>query len=110
MINNISINWEEHQKNIYGLAIKGNMATYLSKINNENHFFLVTSAYHMPRSIALFKKHEMNPIPAPTGHHIKNKHGLSPYAFFPGAGDLKNSEKAVHEYLGILWAKLRGQL
>ena len=85
-------------------------ARLIKTIVNEDQFFLVTSAYHMPRSIALFRKLGMNPIPAPTGHEVKKKHGLSPYDFFPNPGNLKNTEKAVHEYLGILWATLRGQI
>lgn len=73
-------------------------------------FILVTSASHMPRAMALFKKQGMHPVPAPTGHQVKKKWGLSPGSFFPNAEDLRKSETAVHEYLGLAWAKLRGQV
>lgn len=73
-------------------------------------FFLVTSASHMPRAMALFKKLGMNPIPAPTRHRVKSNQALGPGSFFPNAGDLHKSETAVYEYLGIAWTKLRGQI
>jgi uncharacterized SAM-binding protein YcdF (DUF218 family) len=72
-------------------------------------FILVTSAYHMPRSMALFKKLGMEPIPAPADYLVtKGKIGIN--SFFPGSGALRKSEIAVHEYLGVVWAKLRGQI
>jgi hypothetical protein len=35
---------------------------------------------------------------------------LYPGMFFPSAGHLHKSERAFHEYLGMAWAKLRGQI
>ena len=78
-------------------------------VGNEK-FFLVTSAYHMPRSVALFKKKGMNPIPAPAGYGVKERQGLSPVIFFPWAKNLLKSEQAIHEYWGLAWAKIRGQI
>jgi uncharacterized SAM-binding protein YcdF (DUF218 family) len=72
-------------------------------------FFLVTSASHMPRSLALFRKAGTNPIPAPTHFLTKESRGLSPGDFFPGAGGLRRAEAAVYEYLGLAWAKARGR-
>jgi uncharacterized SAM-binding protein YcdF (DUF218 family) len=85
-------------------------AQLIKPLVGNDHFILVTSASHMPRSIALFKKQGMNPIPAPTGHLVVRKQGLSPSSFFPGAGNLRKAEASFHEYLGIAWAKLRGQI
>lgn len=85
-------------------------ANLIKTIVNNDRFFLVTSASHMPRSMALFLKLGMRPIPAPTNHQVKKEPYLNFYSFFPGAGNLQNSEKAMHEYLGILWAKLRRQI
>ena len=85
-------------------------AKLLKPIVKNDHFILVTSASHMPRSIAMFKKLGMNPIPAPTGHLVKSRQGLSPGLFFPDAGNLHKTDRFVHECLGIVWAKLRGQI
>ncbi|MDT7688961.1 MAG: hypothetical protein QOE46_1720 [Acidobacteriota bacterium] len=73
-------------------------------------FLLVTSASHMPRAMALFKKAGTNPTPAPTHFITQKNHGLSPTEFFPSAGGLRSAETAVYEYLGLAWAKIRGKV
>ncbi|MEW5801116.1 MAG: ElyC/SanA/YdcF family protein [bacterium] len=85
-------------------------ARLIKPIVKNDRFILVTSASHMRRAMAMFKKQGMNPVPAPTGHMAKDEHGLNPCAFFPGAGSLYKAEKGFYEYLGIAWAKLRGQV
>ncbi len=35
---------------------------------------------------------------------------LKPGGFFPDAGSLEKVERAVHEYLGLIWGKVRGQV
>lgn len=85
-------------------------AKNIRSIVGDNKFILVTSASHMPRTIALFKKLGMDPIPAPAGHRVKQSSGLSPQDFYPGSGALSKAERAVYEYLGIAWAKLRDQI
>lgn len=73
-------------------------------------FFLVTSASHMRRSVALFRKAGTNPIPAPTHFLTQESRGLSPGDFFPGSGGLRRAETVAYEYLGLAWAKLRGKV
>ena len=68
-------------------------------------FVLVTSASHMPRAMRLFKSLGLNPIPAPTDFHKKE---YSTYLKLPTPSAFVNSQVAMHEYLGILWNKLRG--
>lgn len=84
-------------------------AIFIKPIVGNEPFVLVTTASHIPRSMALFKKLGMNPIPSPIGHIIKDGQGLSPYSFFPSTGNLYKAEMAFHEYLGLTWARLRGQ-
>ncbi len=70
-------------------------------------FILITSSYHMPRAIALFKKEGLNPIAAPTDFKIKDSdRALSA----PDGYALNKTDQAWHEYLGLLWSKLRGQI
>ena len=85
-------------------------ALYVKALVGKGRFILVTSAAHMPRSMALFRNQGMDPIPAPTGYIVKEGRGLGPGIFFPGAGELLDTERAVYEYLGMAWAKLRGQI
>ena len=85
-------------------------ARFVRELVREDKFILVTSATHMPRSMALFRNQGMEPIPAPAGHIVKKRQGLSPGIFFPSAGELYQTERAVYEYLGMAWARLRGQI
>jgi uncharacterized SAM-binding protein YcdF (DUF218 family) len=73
-------------------------------------FYLVTSASHMPRSLALFRKAGTNPLPAPTHFLTQTDRGLSPGNFFPGSGGLRLAEATTYEYLGLAWAKVRGKI
>jgi len=85
-------------------------AILIKGILGNDKFVLVTSASHMPRSMALFRKQGMDPIPAPTEHLVKERKNISPGMFFPGASNLRKVERAFHEYLGFLWGKMRGQI
>ena len=83
-------------------------AVILQKKLNEKPFILVTSAGHMPRAMAVFKKLGMKPIPAPTDYMVGN----NPLAaeFLPSPSHLMYSDMAIHEYIGILYYKLTGRL
>ena len=85
-------------------------ARLIYKIVEDERFILVTSASHMPRSMALFQKLGMKPIPAPTDYQAKKRHGISPSVFFPNADSLRNMERVLHEYLGLVWARFLGQI
>ena len=68
---------------------------------------LVTSAAHMPRAMLVFRLAGLRPIPAPVDFSdwIRSQNG--PRQFFPRARELKKVESAMHEYLGLLWLKLK---
>lgn len=80
-------------------------ALYTKSIVGEENFILVTSASHMPRAMMLFESLGMHPIAAPT-NFAKNE--FDGYLIGLSLGAFHTSQIAVHEYLGILWAKLRG--
>jgi uncharacterized SAM-binding protein YcdF (DUF218 family) len=73
-------------------------------------FLLVTSASHMPRSVALFRKQGMAPIPAPAAFMAQMPQHSDPTLYLPKASELLRSEMALHEYLGLLWYRLSGRL
>lgn len=73
-------------------------------------FYLVTSASHMTRALALFRKAGTNPLPAPTHFLTQSDRGISPSNFFPSAGGLRCAEAVTYEYLGLAWAKVRGKI
>lgn len=85
-------------------------AWLIRRIVGGNRFILITSASHMPRSMALFRKLGTQPIPAPTDYWVKERQGNSSGLSFPSAGSLCKAQSAFYEYLGLAWAKLRGQI
>ena len=85
-------------------------ARIIRPIVGSDVFILVTSASHMPRSMALFKKQGMHPIAAPAGHTVKKNRNIHPTSLFPNSWELVKAEGVIYEYLGLLMAKLRGQI
>jgi uncharacterized SAM-binding protein YcdF (DUF218 family) len=83
---------------------------FIKVLVGKDRFILVTSASHMPRSMGLFKKQGLNPIPAPCGHLTPSSVNFSLRSFYPYARNIVSSEKAFYEYLGIVWAWLRGTI
>lgn len=90
---------DTHQE---ALVIKGFVA--------DQPLILVTSASHLPRATALFEKQGVKVIPAPADFTIKQirQTGFSNYKF--EAENILKSERAIHEYLGILYSKLTGRI
>jgi len=85
-------------------------ARLIKPVVGTNPFILVTSASHMPRSMALFRKLGMNPIAAPTDYLVTRHAKTNPDDFYPGTEGLLEAQRAVYEYLGLAWAKLRGRI
>jgi uncharacterized SAM-binding protein YcdF (DUF218 family) len=80
----------------------------LLKARNIRHILLVTSAIHMPRAAAVFRKAGFEVIPAPAD--FRTGWGTKP-AFFgllPEAGYLAKSDRALKEWIGLLVYRLRG--
>jgi len=77
-------------------------AKNLKPLLQQHSFVLVTSAYHMPRAMRIFKAAGMRPIPAPTQFLIKIGPS-NPKYYLPNGTSLIYSDIAVHEYLGLLW-------
>ena len=72
------------------------------KTHGLTNTLLVTSASHMPRSMAAFQHVGMDPIPVSTDvRGIQEVHGLRRYV--PSAGALSMSSTAVKEYLGLIY-------
>jgi uncharacterized SAM-binding protein YcdF (DUF218 family) len=85
-------------------------AAIIAKMLGSQKIILVTSAAHMPRSVAMFKQQGLQPTPAPADFLVKKAPGTHPGRFFPRAGPLLQAETAWHEYLGLAWAWLRGSI
>ncbi len=71
-----------------------------------DRFYLVTSAFHMPRAIQIFKNLGMQPTPAPTDYIDTHYNLFNPRAWLPQARMLMISSMALHEYVGNMIEKL----
>lgn len=75
---------------------------------------LVTSAFHMPRSLAIFTKLGIDAIPAPTDFLVTINYYYSLEDFilnlFPQASRLSLTTLALKEYIGIVIYRLQGWL
>ncbi len=85
-------------------------ARLVSKIVGERPFALVTSAIHIPRSMAIFRSLGMHPIPCPCDFQSKKQPSIYVRQFIPSAHALQTSTDALHEYMGLVWFRLRRQI
>ena len=83
-------------------------AKYIKELANRHQIgriILITSAFHMKRSMMLFNKSFNGTIPYPTSYNTRRaKYSILSYA--PDAGNLANSAMALKEYIGILFYRL----
>lgn len=70
--------------------------------------FLVTSAGHMRRSLAVFARQGMAAIPVPTDHQLPSKVSRAEWNVSPF--NLNASDLAMHEYAGLLWYRLTDRI
>jgi len=76
----------------------------------EEPFVLVTDAAHMPRAMALFRKQGTNTIADPTNYMDRGPTEIELGDLYPNTEGLCDGGRAVYEYLGLAWEKLRGQI
>jgi uncharacterized SAM-binding protein YcdF (DUF218 family) len=68
---------------------------------------LVTHFWHLPRAVAAFRHAGLEPLPAPTGFadRLRSESGLM--MLVPSARALLSSYLALHEWMGIVWYRIR---
>ncbi len=67
---------------------------------------LVTHAWHMPRAVQVFNAAGFAVLPSPMAY--SSTRPLTPLDFMPSAGALRASSRALHEWIGMVWYRLRG--
>ena len=92
-----------------------NVRKVLKDKSIQGPILLVTSAMHMPRSMAIFKHLGMKAIAAPTDFQITEPdedQGVLAFLLnlLPDVDNLQRSTKALKEYLGLITYYLRGWL
>ncbi len=98
---------ESKSKNTYENAIF--TKKILDSLKIDGNFLLVTSAYHMPRSLAVFKKAGYKNL---TPYCVNRKSGLRRFTLdhllLPNPDALFSWQFLIHEWVGYLTYKLKG--
>jgi uncharacterized SAM-binding protein YcdF (DUF218 family) len=78
-------------------------ANALISILDGKHISLVTSASHLPRAVFYFEEQNIRVLPIPVEHFSRKN--VKPVVGLPNAASLYRSERAIHEYLGLIYQK-----
>ncbi len=78
----------------------------LLKAQGIKEILLVTSAFHMPRALAVFEGADIDVIPAPTDF-MHNCMGYDFSDFLPASRSLRETFLALHEIIGSFWYRLK---
>jgi uncharacterized SAM-binding protein YcdF (DUF218 family) len=81
------------------------LSAQLLKPSKVQHILLITHAWHLRRAIPLFEAQGLDVIPA--GIQFSSTRIDSVMDCLPTTAGLRDSSFALHEWLGILWYKLR---
>lgn len=76
-------------------------ARAVSAIPGIHSILLVTSAFHMPRAVLLFRARGLNVLPFPTDEQSFGRPLPSLSGFIPVSTSLRRSEQALREYYGL---------
>lgn len=95
--------FESASRNTYENAL---FSARLDGVNPQRPWILLTSAAHMPRSLAVFRKQGWNVTP----YSVDFNAGLStPWTLYE-IGDLSRWDAVLHEYVGIAAYRLTGRM
>ncbi len=98
---------ENESKNTYENAVF--TKKILDSLNIDGNFLLVTSAYHMPRAMAIFKKAGYkNVTPYITNRSSGLRRFTFDHLFIPNPGALFAFEFLIHEWIGFITYKIKG--
>lgn len=90
----------------HNTADEGKFLAPLLKRQGFKIVYLVTNAWHMPRSVYIFQKEGIRVIPAPMGYQVYDHH-YTLLSVLPDMHALAATSIAIHELIGLLWYHLR---
>jgi len=93
------LRWEAASRNTYENALA------IREMIGDRQFVLVTSAFHMPRAMAVCRRLGLRPIPAPCGY--RTRAGYTALDLIPDSVYLGDSALAIREYLAFVLYRLR---
>ncbi len=99
---------EKYSKNTHENAV------YSKKVLDSLHItgrcLLITSGFHMPRSIRCFKKVGMEVTPYSSDRYSGPRKFVFDHVFIPSTGALDEWNVILHEWLGMLTYKISGYI
>jgi uncharacterized SAM-binding protein YcdF (DUF218 family) len=83
---------------------------WCQRLAGTNRVLLVSSASHLPRAMLLARHYRLDAIAAPSGYLVDmvTQSPWTPNRLFPSSISLYSTERAMNEYLGLAWEKMRG--
>ena len=100
-----SIEIESGSQNTYENAV---FSKPILEKHGAHRILLITSAFHMPRSAAIFRRLGFEVYPFPCDYRSGWYAPVFPLGWVPESRDLFTNRLALHEWLGIGVYKLRG--
>ncbi len=79
---------------------------FIRKLVRDEQFVLVTSAYHMPRAMGIFRSAKLNPVAYPVDYLYTPQKWYSWSDFLPSTENLRVLEVGVREYFATILHKL----
>lgn len=102
----VEVRWvEPHAADTHQNAL---FSAHLLRADGVTRILLVTHAMHMPRARAAFERAGLEVVPAPTAFYSRAP--LSPLAWLPSAAGMYRCYYATHEWIGLLWYRVRAAL
>lgn len=77
----------------------------LLRADGVKRVLLVTHAMHMPRAREAFERAGLEVVPAPTAFYSRGR--MSLLGWLPSAAGMYRSYYAMHEWIGLLWYRVR---
>ena len=98
------VTFERESRNTYENVI---LSRALVQPGENETWLLITTAWHMPRSVGIFCKHDWPVIPYPVDH--ASVPGERLVIHFSLANNLRNLNIAIHEWVGLIVYYLTGK-
>jgi len=100
---NAPVQWTEDDSN--NTLENARYSFQLLQKSGIKRIYLVTHAWHMPRSVLTFQAAGFEVVPAPTA--FTTRYQIDLLSFIPNADSLGGSRIFMHEVIGLLWYRLK---
>ena len=97
---------EGRSSNTYGNAVE---TAHLLMPKGMRRIVLVTEAFHMPRAVGCFRKQGFEVLPAAASYRTLQLHSWGEF-LLPRVWAVEVEQEAIHEWVGLAWYKIHGEI